>query len=40
LIATVLLALSTVVAVAVVSISSVQSWRSTGNSFTVSRVTT
>jgi len=40
LIATVLLALSTVVAVTVVSISSVHSWRSTGDSFTVSRVNT
>jgi hypothetical protein len=40
LIATVLLAVSTVVAVTVVSISSVHSWRSTGDSFPLSRVNT
>jgi hypothetical protein len=40
LIATVLLALSTLVAVTAVSISSVHSWRSTGDSVTTSRVNT
>jgi hypothetical protein len=40
LIATVLLAVSTLVAVTVVSISSVHSWRSTGDAVTISRVNT
>ena len=40
LIATVLLAVSTLVAVTVVSISSVHSWRSMGDSVAISRVNT
>jgi hypothetical protein len=40
LIATVLLAVSTIVAVTAVSISSVHSWRSTGDWVTISRVNT